>query len=119
MPEGVRKSESTDYAKLCQTLRHWNATWAKHGSVRVHHILGHGIADGACKRGESTGREGTYSPRCPLATQALARTLCAMLHKDGADLTALLVASGILKCKKGGHHVLNRKALKRILSTML
>ena len=47
-----------------------------------------------------------------LATQALARTLCAMLHKDGADPTALLVASGILEVQEGGHHVLNRKALK-------
>ena len=47
-----------------------------------------------------------------LATQALARTLCAMLRKDGADPTALLVASGILEVQEGGHHVLNRKALK-------
>ena len=47
-----------------------------------------------------------------LATQALARTLCAMLHKDGSGLTALLVASGILEVQAGGHHVLNRKALE-------
>ena len=48
-----------------------------------------------------------------LATQALARTLCAMLYKDGADLTDLLVSSGILEVQEGGHYVLNRKVLKR------
>ena len=48
-----------------------------------------------------------------VVSQELARLLCAMLYKDGDDLTTLLVEAGILIAKSGGGHQLNRIVLKK------